>query len=85
MWYFQVQPEFIKNRQDLDPRSFSIYIVIVILDEQKNEQLKKAMILNTRTVKINILENGCYFHVWMTIILSWELSIEYHVTTTILC
>ena len=70
MSYFQVQPEFIKNRQDLDPGSFSIYIVIVILDEQKNEQLKKAMILNTLTVKTNILENGCYFPVWMTIILS---------------
>ena len=64
------------------PGSFSINIVSVTLDEQNKKQFKKAMILNTWTLKTNILENGCYFHVWMTIILSWELNIEYFVTTT---
>ena len=67
------------------PGSFKFFIVIVILDEQNKKQLKKEMILNKWTLKTNILENGCYFHVWMTKNLSWELSIEYFVTTAILC
>ena len=56
------------HKKNRIPGSFSLYIVSCILDEQKNKQLKKTMILNTSTLKTNILQKRCYFHVWMKII-----------------